>query len=608
MAFPAGNFIRYLRSYGATPSNSSAFDEHVLKKIQKNNVTPVEIENPYFNEIINKINALNNGLFIVAGTAGDGKTYLLRKIWFALQGASEEWSNNQSISELKFNGKSLLFVKDLSAIDKDSSEELIIKDKILEAINVPNKFLFLAANDGQLLEKFKIFNSYEKEYEDLLNKCEQIFIDHKNISLGDNIYIYDQRKICNIEFIKQVIDTVLDNKCWSYCDSCECCANCPILKNKNFLKNNPKFKLKILDVFSVLISNDYHLTVRNLLLFITNIILGCHTNINKEGLLRCDLVPKIEYKEWDASSVVNNFFGLNLSEAIKEKNKLFTAISSLGIGTESSRKIDAFLTKELENEQSVAVYNAFIKNDIVVDLYNKFLTYQGKFVQRDNTNAVNIARNYNDLLQNLRRHIFLLYGDVASSVENNKFNLNVWECSLYPHMPAYLELISKVKDDCLYQSDYSNILLGLNILFTGLPSTNHKDDLLLTYSGSYSNSKVNTILLKKISLSNENKFYFNLGISDDLDNMLEIQVINKYPDKGEFTKIAFKVSAISFETIYQIAEGIVPSVFISSCVEKLLSFKTKLISYLENSDTSNQIKLLSLNQNGFMVENTVRIY
>ena len=62
---------------------------------------------------------------IISGSAGDGKTYLLRKLFEEMGGDANCWSN-EYIPKLKFDGKHITFIKDFTEIEKKDKIETLI--------------------------------------------------------------------------------------------------------------------------------------------------------------------------------------------------------------------------------------------------------------------------------------------------------------------------------------------------------------------------------------------------------------------------------------------------------------------------------------------------
>ena len=72
---PASAWVRFLRSYGPTPNNLTMFDEYVSDALVRTKVRPITLATPQLDAMIQHIGSKVPGSLLIAGTAGDGKTY-----------------------------------------------------------------------------------------------------------------------------------------------------------------------------------------------------------------------------------------------------------------------------------------------------------------------------------------------------------------------------------------------------------------------------------------------------------------------------------------------------------------------------------------------------
>lgn len=83
---PAAVWVRFLRSYGPTPQNLTLFDEYVSGAVGRANVQPIQLATPLLEDMVKHIESKAPGSMLIAGTAGDGKTYHCRVLWARLGG------------------------------------------------------------------------------------------------------------------------------------------------------------------------------------------------------------------------------------------------------------------------------------------------------------------------------------------------------------------------------------------------------------------------------------------------------------------------------------------------------------------------------------------
>lgn len=88
---PSSNWIRFLRNYGPLPTNRNLFDEHVNAAIRRAHVKPIELPTPLIDDMVSALMNSTARSLLIAGTAGDGKTYHARKLWIRLGGDEVQW-------------------------------------------------------------------------------------------------------------------------------------------------------------------------------------------------------------------------------------------------------------------------------------------------------------------------------------------------------------------------------------------------------------------------------------------------------------------------------------------------------------------------------------
>ena len=91
-AAPASVWVRFLRSYGPTPQNLTMFDEYVSGAVSRAKVQPIQLATPLLEDMVKHIESKTPGSMLIAGTAGDGKTYHCRALWTRLGGDSKAWA------------------------------------------------------------------------------------------------------------------------------------------------------------------------------------------------------------------------------------------------------------------------------------------------------------------------------------------------------------------------------------------------------------------------------------------------------------------------------------------------------------------------------------
>lgn len=97
---PAKAWVRFLRTYGPTPNGAAMFDEHVAKAARQAKVEPIKLPLPLLPKMLESVEQQTCGVVLIAGTAGDGKTYHCRSLWHALGGNAATWDNGCAVTQM----------------------------------------------------------------------------------------------------------------------------------------------------------------------------------------------------------------------------------------------------------------------------------------------------------------------------------------------------------------------------------------------------------------------------------------------------------------------------------------------------------------------------
>jgi hypothetical protein len=171
-------FFKFLSYYGLTPTNNASFDEYILNLSKKLNVKEIKIDNGIYELILEEL--FNDKNIIISGTAGDGKTYLLRRLFFEwIDGSKEEFK--EFIPKIKIKEKKFYFVKDFTELNEKDKKKILNKLEKSIFENSNDRFI-IAANDGILIDSLRELKKYE-----LLDLIENLIEnkEHEKIALFD---------------------------------------------------------------------------------------------------------------------------------------------------------------------------------------------------------------------------------------------------------------------------------------------------------------------------------------------------------------------------------------------------------------------------------------
>lgn len=298
----------------------------------------------YLDELLQNFLSESPISVILTGTAGDGKTYYCRELWGRLGGADHEWAQNNKINELIINGIKMIFIKDLSELSLNDKEILsLMADSI--AGERKDVIFLVAANDGQLLDSWKDIYQSDNVVK-TRELIENLLISGKKRAAGCDLSLYNLSQLNSALLFPKIIDEFLKNPGWEECSYCSYSKGeqiCPIFENKKRLEGKDNLIVRRLTQLLTLCEvNELHLPLRQLLLLITNMVLG-HPD-TRDKLLKCTDIPKVLSKDTvHLASIYRNIFGENLPERKRDSLDVFKTLNKFGIGTETNGIIDNML-------------------------------------------------------------------------------------------------------------------------------------------------------------------------------------------------------------------------------------------------------------------------
>ncbi|ACB54583.1 hypothetical protein cce_5237 (plasmid) [Crocosphaera subtropica ATCC 51142] len=614
--FKKSKWITFLRQYGPIPRNDNMYDEAIQRALKKNKIQPICFETPYLQELIDNFQSDFPKSVILTGTAGDGKTFCCREIWEKLGGSKEEWETNQEIYKLPLLQKTLIIIKDLSAIQDEEKTQLL--PQIAEGIINPyhtDKVYLIAANDGQLIEAWNVAEN-TPQIEKARQLIETLLVEEKRENPEFNLLLYNLSRLNNEEIFSRILDAVLNHPGWEECSQCpyqtptDSQQRCPIWENKTRLdgKNDQQLmRQRIIDLLELSRHKGTHLPIRQLLLLISNIILG-HPDV-KDKLLNCNQIPKITtQKTGYLASPYSNLFGENLSSRKRNKTDVFVALRYFGIGTESSNYIDNILIFGEDDPDLKQDYENLVLTDTFYGAHQQFRIAQKSYLESNDSQ--DSKEEFLNILHTQRQRLFF------TIPQHRVAELKLWELTAFQYAGDYLEQVCRPlkQNQTIPKYLIFKIVKGINRIFTGL-LINNQDQLVLATSGSYSQAKISRVFEEYISVIKKRGESVTVELNTDHNTPDFIISLSSHP---EVDPIKLRLNLTRYEYLNRVAEGALPSNFSQECYEDMLAFKTRLLGQLnirrqkeEEADETEAsemiIRLLELNADGIANERTLEI-
>ncbi|AFC33306.1 hypothetical protein PM3016_6698 [Paenibacillus mucilaginosus 3016] len=572
MSIYQSDWISFLRQYGPIPRNDNMYDEAIHRIIKRKNIQPIIIESVYLDELVENFNSNNPKSVILTGTAGDGKTYNCREIWLSLNGALEVWQNDDKVKELVLpSSKKLFVIKDLSELkDEDRG---ILKQFVTSVLNSDDSNVFLiAANDGQLIEAWKHIDSDHQT--ELVKDCvEDLLVSEIKEKSSFNLKLFNLSQISAARLFPQIVDVVLQHPGWNDCNNCSLREDdqtgnkCPIWENRIRLEGNKDDKLirsRVTDLLELCELNGVHLPIRQLLLLVSNMLLG-HPEA-KDRLMSCsDAVKIVGDNRTSFASIYRNILGENLTERRRESTDVFVALGKFGIGYETSNTIDNILIFGADDPDLYSYYEELVLNDTYFGADQTFRANQKNYLE----GVPDSGEAFLNSLRSQRQRLFFVIP------RDKEEELKLWHLTTFQFAGEFLSDVYRVsKNGKVATPITSRISQGLNRIFTGLLAKNN-DELILATSGSHSQAKVSRIFEESISVPKKRGESMQIKINQFGKLVIEVRL------SPSVDAVELPLQLVRYEFLSRVAEGALPGSFSRECYEDLLGFKSKLLKQLE---------------------------
>lgn len=574
---PATAWVRFLRSYGPTPTNLNLYDEHVAGALGRAKVKPITLSSPLLEKIKERVASGKPGSILIAGTAGDGKTYHCRSLWHFLGGADKEWSNDSTVKILTLaDGRRAVFVKDLSELSDDQSDLALALMEQTVLGDVDDSIVVVAANHGQILKRLGDLGMREKRVHPLRKHIQDAFL--LSGTLMDRLAIFDLSRTTHRSSLEEVLKAVAGHEEWDKCSSCSRQGGarlCPISENRTRLlgaADGGVFARRLGDLVEVARLNGSHLPVRDMLALVSNMILGHNYKETKEGLMACSDIARIqESATLEKGSLYGNVFGANLPTRRAMDRPVFKVLSSFGIGDETTNSVDGLLVYGNDDAKLEPAFTRLVANDSVYGATASYKAMQKQYLEGDDSARVDGgADNFLEVLVAQRRRLFFTLPDADIDYEH-------WGLTAFRFAGDYLAMsYALIAKKAMEEATREMLVRGLNRVMTGLLIDN-ADKIFVASSGGFTQSKVSVLC----DTEAPSRRTGGVGMIVKHDPQSERPLLDIALAPGSANSVTFSLTPVRFEFLCRVSEGALPGSFSNECLEDMLAFKAKLLRKAE---------------------------
>lgn len=590
-------WLKFLRHYGPVPRNDNMYDETIQRSARRQGILPIDFEHPYQKRIEGCFNQATADpvSVILTGTAGDGKTHLCRRVWKELRGRDEEWASDNPYLTVRFHypkdrkvwpesddhklyrSVKIHFIRDLSGWAPqqgtiwDSEKETLLQKFCHSLFNPEADDIFLiAANDGQLIESFRRL----KDTDDV-KRARQVFedllVEDRQEQPGVRLRFFNLSRASSAELFDRAVEKFLSHPGWDEYKQLVPGENdvfgpkCPIRRNYELL-GTPLVRTRLRSLLELCDHNGLHVPVRQILLLLTNAVLG-HPDVKEHLMLPGDVPKLIAAGTVSKASIYSNIFGANLSDIRRQSITIFDFLERFQVGYETSNRADNLLIFGQDDDNLREYFNSLIKQDGFYGADDRFYAAKHEYIEGTSEDDEK-DKEFLQMLVAQRRGLFFKIPKGAES------ELNLWELTVFRFAGEYLdELVGVLKRGAVVKRPLvSRLVKGLNRVFTGM-LINSDRELFLATSGNYSQAKVSRILVERVSVEPSKGEKVILRY-DQASGRVMLSVYFA-PDNS----VDFNLTLIRYEFLSRIAiEGALPASFSKECYEDLLAFKSQLIA------------------------------
>jgi len=601
------------------------YDETIRRLSRRKGMVPIRFKHPLEEPVVACFDHSSPDpvSIVLTGTAGEGKTDICFSVWTLLGGDEKAWTTDNSYLSLKaqypldrkswpalddpafFREVTVHFIRDLSGwapqqgLDWDPERRDLLQRFHNSIHNANTDDLFLvAANDGQLLEAWRRLSDSDdvagtrKLFEDML-------VDEEQEQAGFRVKVFNLSHINSARLFKLVVDAFLGHAGWNELktgvrgESELFGPRCPIRRNYELLQT-PLVQQRICALLELCEHNGLHVPIRQLLLLVTNAVLG-HPDVDDHVMVPEDVPKIIAEGKVARASIYNNIFGGNLPENRRRGFTIFDYFERFQIGYETSNRIDNILIFGDGDQQLEKHFQEFVGHDAFYGADPSFHAARNQYIEGDEEDE-DKGKAFLNLLVSQRRGLFF---KIQTAQETE---LKLWELTVFKFAGEYLsEVVAELrKGRSVRRQLIGRLVKGLNRIFTGM-LVNHDREVVLASSGNFSQAKVSRIFVDRVSVEPNRGERIALRWVPQSDRVELLVTLSPNVQKS------FVLTLIRYEFLSRIAmDGALPASFSKECYEDILAFKSQLLAAWEKrredegvvASQTIELKILSLTAQG----------
>ena len=572
------------------------YDETIQRSARRAGVFPIDFEHPAQDLVLSCFDRRSTApvSVILTGTAGAGKTHLCRQVWEFLKGDPNAWASDnpylclqyaypkkpgpwpESDNPELFRVLTIHFIRDLSGWAPQQGlewepEKLLLLQRFCGSMtdSAAMDVFLIAANDGQLVETWRRLPDTPEVIRSR-KVLENLLVEDRQEEAGVRLKLYNLSRWSSAELFDRAFAAFVSHDGWAGCyagipgENEAFGPQCPIRRNYELLQS-PLVHSRLRALIELCDHNGFHLPIRQLLLLLTNAVLG-HPDC-KDHLMRASDVPAIIGSGTASkASIYNNIFGGNLSDTRRESITVFDYLERFQLGYETSNRIDNILIYGEGDERLGEYFKAFVGGDLFYGADKRYYAARARYIEGGEDDLDDVGE-FLALLVAQRRGLFF---KIPHELEEE---LRLWDLTVFRFAGEYLTEVLQVMREgrAVRRPILSRLIKGLNRIFTGM-LLNSERELYLATSGNYSQAKVSRLLVDRLSVEPRHGEKIVLDLNPGGRIVLKVHLAENIVE-------ALELNLVRYEFLSRVAtEGALPASFSKECYEDILAFKTRLLA------------------------------
>lgn len=558
-------FVAYLNRYTtASSDHEAAFDE--FTSTTPPGIPELSILTRLEEALVERFEGPTLPTVILTGNAGDGKTYLCRKIIGAFrQSPLKVWPSHETIHKFHSEGRVLSVVKDLSELSITNAGTVLADLARSLGSDSPAPYL-IAANEGRLRAVLEAQGLTE-----LSALIDKQLRGEPRLASDPDLLVIDLNRVATSQYVEDVLKWMTADVAWNSCGACPLQQSCPIAHNAQQLKQSGHAK-RLSFLYGLLEHLDIHVTFRDMLIHLAYTVTG--------GLSCADVKRRTQTDEtkWrsDAPSYAyyNNVFGEGALPGFRRKTAVIRHLRKLNVGQESVFELDHFIVGDDEAQPQLHA-----------ELFGEGVDLGGRLFEQDRQaylRGLGATLEAADVfvarwLGHCRRKVFFSHPDADLVLKLLPFQF----------LKEYLQVLEP-KEAVQRERLKGLLILGLNRAFSGLYLTDRKTLYVTAHPSRSIENAVPTVLMR-IPDTNIQLKPTTPNSAEMIDRWssltLHFQVPGTPPQLG-----SWDMNLLRFEYVMRRAFGSTPDILAQECELAVRRLKDSLVARLNPHLTANELE------------------